>query len=492
MTMSLSMLERLAGRGLDVELATKLGFESVVRDGGEALAIPFVRGGEVVRRKYRWFREERRWSQDKGAVRCAWNEDCLRDTTLREQPLIITEGELDALTALQCGFARTISVPDGAPPPGERTADDLASGQKYAWLRDIEGLLKRDLVGEIILAVDGDENGAALLQDLSALLGRFRCKFLAYPKARDPEARGRARCKDLNEVLQDWGAKGVVETIARAQWLQVDGVYRMSDLPPLPPARIYDIGFDAFGEHYRMRLGDLAVLTGIPGMGKTTWIQDVVCRVCDKHNLRAGWASFEQAPQRDHRRAFRTWYLERPQRDQTEVDKANADAWIDRHHVFVVPGEDDDVTLEWLLEKLEVAVTRYECQVLIVDPWNEMDHLWDRSETETQYIARAIKTLKRFARAFQVHLIIVAHPAKMQKGADGKYPAPSLYDISGSANWFNKADIGLVVHKISADDTTVKTAKSRYHEIIGRPGEVTMQFCADDRRFRETERGPAA
>ena len=84
------------------------------------------------------------------------------------------------------------------------------------------------------LYADGDENGAALLQDLSVLLGRFRCKFLTYPKARNPERCGRPRLKDLNEVLQEYGQKGVVETLTRAQWLKVDGVYRMSELPLLP------------------------------------------------------------------------------------------------------------------------------------------------------------------------------------------------------------------------------------------------------------------
>lgn len=492
MTMSSAVLEALEARGLDVELASKLGFASVNRAdlGGEALVIPFHRNGEVVRRKYRTFGPDRRFSQDRGAVRCAWNEDVLRDASLREQALIITEGELDALAALQCGFARTISVPDGAPPPGDRSADELETGQKYAWLRDIEPLTKRDLVSEVILAVDGDENGAALLHDLSTLLGRFRCKFVTYPKARSPERRGRDRLKDLNEVLEEYGSKGVVETLARAQWLKVDGVYHMSELPPLPPARIYDIGFPAFGEHYKMRLGDLAVITGIPTMGKTTFVQDLCCRVSYAHGIRVAWASFEQAPQRDHRRAFRTWFTERKEAQQSPQEIAEADAWVDRNHLFLVPNEDEDVTLDWLLEKMEVAVTRHECKVVVIDPWNEMDHVWDfRAETETQYIAKAIKMLKRFARAFHVHVIVVAHPVKMQKGENGLYPMPNLYDISGSSHWYNKPDIGIVVHRKSADDTIVKTAKSRYHEIIGRPGMVTMQFCADDRRFRETERG---
>lgn len=495
MTMSEPIMRQLEARGLDVELASRLGFGSVNRAGGECLVIPFKRDGETVRRKYRRFdREEGRWTQDPGGVRCAWNEDALRDQRLDGRPLIITEGELDAFAAIQCGYERTISVPDGAPPPGERSKDDLEQGRKYAWVQDLRPLLHKDHVPEIILAVDGDENGAALLQDLSVMLGRFRCKFLAYPKARDPERRGRARLKDLNEVLEDYGQKGVVETISRAQWLKVDGVYRMSELPPIAPAPVYDIGFQLYGENFKLRLGDFSVWTGIPSHGKSTFLNDALCRVVEAHGLTVAWASFEQRPQTDHRRNLRSWYLRaKPgQLDWTQAGIDEADAWIDRHHVFMHPNEDEDVTLDWFLEKAEVAVVRHGAQVIVGDPWNEMDHEYDmRAMTEAQYTNKAIKEIRRFARAFRVHVAIVAHPTKLQKAQDGRYPIPTLYDINGGAVWHNKADLGVVVHREDEDNTRIKTAKSRYHDIIGKPGSVLMQFCGDDRRYRETERGGA-
>ena len=175
------MMQRLEARGLDIELASRLGLDSTSRAGGDCLVLPFVREGKVVRRKYRRFDVvdgALKWSADKDGLRIAYNEDCLRDDSLIGQPLLITEGELDAIAAIQAGFARTISVPDGAPPPGNRDRDELEAGAKYEWLKDIRGLLSKDRVSEIILATDGDDNGAALMQDLSVLLGRYRCKFL--------------------------------------------------------------------------------------------------------------------------------------------------------------------------------------------------------------------------------------------------------------------------------------------------------------------------
>jgi twinkle protein len=54
--------------------------------------------------------------------------------------------------------------------------------------------------------------------------------------------------------------------------------------------------------------------------------------------------------------------------------------------------------------------------------------------------------------------------------------------------------LGVIVHKDRLDYrdepyTLVKVQKSRYHEVIGRPGEVYMDFCKDTRRFTDVERG---
>ena len=48
----------------------------------------------------------------------------------------------------------------------------------------------------------------------------------------------------------------------------------------------------------------------------------------------------------------------------------------------------------------------------------------------TDYISRGIRALKRFARLYDVAVIVVAHPTK-DVGRDGKARPPTLYDIEG-------------------------------------------------------------
>lgn len=467
MAISQPNLRILETRGLDPEILVRYGVDDSPRLGSSCIVIPFRERGHIVNRKYRTIDGDKRFLQETGARKVFWNVDVIADQHLSELPLIITEGELDALSAIQAGFLRTVSVPDGAPPQELGDKDTT----KYLFLDNAPQAL-RD-VTEIILATDGDDPGANLMHDLALRLGRARCKWVKYPKG----------CKDLNDALRVYGVRGVSETIARAQWIALPGVYRLGELPPLPERRAYDMGLPVLGDHFKLRLGDMTVMTGIPGHGKSTFINEVACRMALNFAWPAAFASFEQTPQTDHRRALRSWYHQKRVIQQTFAEIAEADEWIDRMFTFVVPSDDDDVTLEWTLERLSASVVRNGAKLVIVDPWNEMDHVRPPDMSLTEYTGFAIKQFRRFARKHQVHLVIAAHPVKQKKLDSGEFAIPTLYDISDSQHWYNKSDVGLVVHRTS-EETILRIAKTRYHDQIGVPGDVRLTFDKSIWRYR--------
>ncbi|WP_159717616.1 toprim domain-containing protein [Geminicoccus flavidas] len=99
----------LEARGLSTGLTTALGINSAeCPDGGDWNAF-YVRHGRVVNHKYRRV-DGKGFMQDKGGAQTWWNHDCLLDDTLSSEPAIITEGELDAIAAMQAGFRRVVSV----------------------------------------------------------------------------------------------------------------------------------------------------------------------------------------------------------------------------------------------------------------------------------------------------------------------------------------------------------------------------------------------
>lgn len=461
-------LKLLEARGLDAELLSKLGVQSLERSDGEWIAIPFFADGKPVNWKYRTIKGEKRFQQDKDARKTFWNVDVIGDKTLADQPLIITEGEFDAMIAMQCGFVRVVSVPDGA--PAQEIGDK--ESQKYTYLDDAAGL--KD-VREIILCTDGDGPGANLLQDLSLRLGKARCRFVVYPKG----------CKDLNEAFQKYDAKGVTQTIARAKWCKVKGKFAMSELPPVPERHVFKIGINGLEKHYNVRLGDFAIVTGIPSHGKTAFINDICCNMVHNHGWKVAIASFEQNPQVDHKRNLRTWHSGKLMRDMTREELAAADKWIDANFVFLVPDEDEDVTLEWTLQTAAAAVLQDGCKLLVIDPWNEMDHLRPDSMSLTEYTGFAIKQIKKMAQKYNIHVIVAAHPAKPMRRPDGKIRPPSLYDVSDSAHWYNKPDVGMIIHRETNSKTLVRISKSRYHDQIGRPGDWYASFDPRTNRFAE-------
>jgi twinkle protein len=467
----------LEARGLDIELVARLGVESCSPRGSEGknwIMIPFREAGRIVNRKYRAIGGAKAFAQDTGGKQIFWNVDVIADETLSGLPLVITEGEFDAIAAIQAGYVRTVSVPNGA--PAQQTGDELA--QRYRFLEQAPQALSE--VREIILATDNDDPGVNLLNDLALRLGKARCKWVQYPRRSKESVE---RCKDLNEALMLYGIHGLTQTLAQAQWMHVDGVYRMSELPPLPECKAHDPGIPGLSAHYKIRTGDFAVITGIPSHGKSSVANDIACRMASNYGWCTAFASFEQTPQRDHRRALRTWYNGKFEVYQSPEELSNADAWIDRHFVFLVPSEDDDVTLAWLLERLAAAVIRYGVKMVIVDPYNEMDHDRPAEMTETEYTGFAIKQFKKFARKHGVHFVLVAHPAKQWKDETGKIPIPTLYDISGSAHFYNKSDVGVVVHRADDRKTLIRVAKSRYHTEIGVPGDLAVQFDPQRAQF---------
>ena len=424
--------------------------------------IPYTRAGKVVGHKFRTLEGEKKFYQAKGSEQCLYNVDAIEEA--KGQPVVITEGEMDAAIALQCGFV-AVSVPNGA--PMQAINDGTV---KYAYLKDIP----ED--ADIILAFDADEAGAALFHDVTLLIKTPKLRFVTYP----PE------CKDLNDVFLKFGADGVMRCINGAQSVKINGLYTMAELPPLPEGAVFDCPIPGMADLYKLRLGDFAVIVGVPGFGKTTAVNQIAFDMAQKHGWKVCFASFEQRPQTDHLRALRVLYAGRPHNLIGKAEREDADKFINERFVFIVPSLDDEVDLKFLLQKMRVAVLQYGANLIVIDPWNEIEHTHDPGMTTTQYVGFAIKQLKRFAAKYRVHLILVAHPAKMTRSKDGKYPMPSLYDCADSSHFYNKSDIGIIVHRES-EYTVIKVAKCRYHNLIGKVGEVHLEFDDYKGRFVSQE-----
>jgi twinkle protein len=169
-------------------------------------------------------------------------------------------------------------------------------------------------------------------------------------------------------------------------------------------------------------------------------------------------------------------FLGKARSDWTAEDKKRAEAFVQRYYQFIDYDDtgDAEIDVKFLLDACAAAVFRDGVKMLIVDPWNELEHNRPMNLSLTEYIGKMIKALKRFAKQFHVCVIVVAHPTKL--GAD---VVPGLYNISDSAHWANKADLGLVVHPGDPENPNARQiiiSKVRLKRIAGLTGVVMLSF----------------
>jgi twinkle protein len=168
----------------------------------------------------------------------------------------------------------------------------------------------------------------------------------------------------------------------------------------------------------------------------------------------------------------------------SDSELAAANRFVADHYVFLIPDEEELADLDWVLEVVATAVKRHECKVVVIDPWNEIDHSRPDGMSLTEYTGYAIKQFKRAAKALDCHVMLVAHPAKMDGGK-----APSMYSISDSAHWANKPDAGISIYKphLDSDIAEIHILKSRYWRQIGKPGDIRVRYNNVGRTFTQID-----
>lgn len=460
--------EWLSARGLDPVLAEKLGIETTRDGSGFWLTVPYSHAGEVVNHKYRQTAEKRH-RMDPDAPLSLWNADCLAEA--KGGTVIITEGEWDALAAVQSGFRFVVSVPNGAP---AKQTDEPETAKRYDWVW--RHLRELDDVATFILATDGDGPGANLAADIASLLGADRCRFVEYPFP----------SKDLNEVLLEHGPERLTQLINEAKPYPIKGLYSLSEFPERGEIRSYSVGVEPIQDFIRIVPGTLTVVTGFANMGKSTLMNAVIGHVVANH-FPVCVGSFETDVKPILRDGLRKAIIGCGDHELAKWDTSDVDQLLqDRVRIITQSvDEDAEMALEDVLEYARTAVVRDGCKMVVIDPWNEIEHKRRRDETETEYISRALRAIKRFAKQYDVAFWLVAHPSKPQHGA--KSP-PGLYEISGSANWANKADYGLTYHRPKFDVNEAKIIVNKVRMgLPGKRGEVAVTFDFRSSRFRALE-----
>lgn len=463
--MSEKALAWFKGRGISRETleACKVteGMEWMPQKNGQANTVQFnyYHNGELINTKFRT--GDKCFKLVSGAELLPYNIDGIKGC----KECIITEGEMDALSFYECGRHDVVSVPNGA-----NANLDYLDDYIEEYFDDKE---------TIYIASDTDTKGVLLRDELLRRFGAERCRVLEYGEG----------CKDANEHLQKFGRDSLLKCLADAPEIKMEGVFTVSDFEQSLDALFENgwqkgvtIGHDNFDRLCSFETKRLCIVTGIPGSGKSEFIDEIAERLNIRYGWRFAYFSPENAPLAYHAskliekftgKRFNRQSLGYPEYKQVKQH-------LEQNFFFISPT--DSYRVDNILEKAKYLVRRRGIKALVIDPYNRLESE-QGGRSETQYISELLDKLTNFAQRNDLLIILMAHPTKQPRNKDGVIEAPTLYDISGSANFFNKADFGIVVHRNRTENTVeVHVQKVKFRH-LGECGTALFKYNLNNGRY---------
>ncbi len=419
----------------------------------------YYRGEELVNVKYRTGRKE--FKLVSGAELLPYNINAIGGTT----ECIITEGEMDALSFVECGRLDVVSVPNGANANLEYLDDYL---EQYFDDKQV-----------IYIAVDTDTKGVVLRDELMRRFGAERCRVVEYGEG----------CKDANEHLIKYGKASLLQCLADAPETKIDGVFTITDFEGSLDALFergwqqgVTIGHPNFDALCSFETKRLCIVTGIPGSGKSEFIDEIAERLNVRYGWRFAYFSPENAPLAYHASKLIEKFTGRrfSKSSLSNIEYKKVKEHLESDFFFISPT--DSFKVDNILEKAKALVRRKGIKALVIDPYNRLESE-QGTRSETQYISELLDKLTNFAQRNDLLVILMAHPTKQPRNKDGIIEAPTLYDISGSANFFNKADFGIVVHRNrQANNVEVHVQKVKFRH-LGQCGTALFHYNLNNGRY---------
>ena len=350
-------------------------------------------------------------------------------------PLLITEGELDCAAAIESGYLNAVSVPLGA-------GNFHWIEENFDWLEQFDS---------IILCSDNDKAGNEMRKEVLNRLGSWRTRFVEIPFECDGH-----KIKDLNELLY-WGGKdAVIDAILNAKDTPVDSVSDFADIQSLDLSEIDGIetGFKELDRKLmKLQYGTFNIVTGISGAGKTSLLSQLTCNCLDQGknvfmysgelpNYQAkNWINFILAGR---------YNINRYESRDVEYYKVNKmiQPAIDEYYrgKLFIYKDGYSHKVQDILNSMEANARKYGCKLFIIDNLTSVSlggndtTKWDRQE-------EFINNLITFANKFQVVVILVVHPRKIDT-----MRRLTKMDIQGISALTNLAHRILSLYRVQDDD----------------------------------------
>lgn len=436
-------------RGISKEIVDK--FQVGINEKKEII-FPYYKAGELVNVKYRTNlgNGKKSFRQESDTEKTFFGMDLVTNFS----QLLIVEGEVDSLSFAMAGI-ESVSVPQGASENKLECIDNC-----WNWLQQFDSY---------IIAIDNDTTGDKLKVNLLNRLDRNKCKIAHM-----------GQFKDANEVLMQSGADDLLKIVNQAEYITPDGLVSFFDcwdeifyFKQNGYSKGYSTGWESLDKKFTIKTGYLMIITGYPSRGKSFFTDNLLYNLSQKYDLKHLIASFENT-NASHFARFAQMHCEKKFSEIEENEYGNTFEFIVNH--FYRLQIDRMWSIDQIIETCELAVRKYGIKTLTIDPYNRLNN--DYTDREDKYIGSILAKLSMVAKKLDILVIFIAHPKK----PDGD-KLPTMYSISGSSDWYNMADYGLIIHRERNEsgelENKPKIIISKIKDFnIGDPsgGEVDLEF----------------
>ena len=396
-------------------------------------------------------------------------------------PLVVTEGECDSLAVMESGWNNVVSVPFGA-------GNTSWIEHNFDWLEQFDS---------IIVCADNDEAGVKMRKEVIPRLGSWRTRYVDIPQTCVDKRTGKTfHVKDINEVLYYAGKDAVMDLIEHAEDPGVPSIVNISDIQDVDLDEMDGISTgikELDAEIMKLFYGTLTVVSGLPGAGKTSFLSQIACQSLEQN--KPVWIFSREMP---------SW-MEKSWLNYIMAGNSNIKAFEDKNgakYYKVLPEAKEKIgkyydktwflyrddwsnSLDDLLASMEDSVRKYGVKLLILDNLMTIN-IGSNENNDLQKQTDCINKLIKFAMKYSVAVVLVAHPRKLQSGAD-----IGIQDISGSANLTNLAHRTIGLRRIDKDkeksnyDVVLTLIKDRMR---GRAGKkIYLYYDVPSRRFYTNE-----
>ena len=424
----------------------------------------YFRDNELVNIKFRGKNKEFKLFKDGELI--LYNLEAIKSDT---EQIYIVEGEIDCLTFIECGITNVVSVPNGA----------SLSNNKLDYISNSWDSISH--VKKFIIAVDSDNAGLSLRKDLAHRLGLHKCEYLEFED-----------CKDANDFYLKNDINVFRKQVLEYRNFPLEGIFGIEDIYK-DIENLYfkgltkGTGIGLHGFNLNFVKGYITTITGIPSHGKSDFLDFICLKLLKYGGWKGCFYSPENKPTELHVSKLVRKIMGKSWEGQNRItpdEVAQACGILNENIWFVKPEK--DFTIDTMLERIRQLKDRHGLDYFVIDAWNKLEHKKD-GKSETDYVGETLDKIGLFCETENIHAFIVAHPTKMRKQKDSaKYEIPTLYDCSGSANFYNKSDNGITIYRDFETSMTHVVINKVKFQHWGSVGEVALSYDLASGRYYHT------